>query len=170
MAEWRSSLIEFLNDSPLRESSGDLLRSVPGLPPVLQTLHLLGAAVLMGTVVMLSLRLMSRVASNQDPVEMSQRLYPWFLLSLPVMLISALPFFLARPQRYLSNPVFDIKMLSLCVTLAISLWFWQRCRRIAVTGVPVSLRVQAAVVAAGWIFTVLAGRWIAYADYIFWSG
>jgi len=78
MAEGRGSLIEFLNQSPLRELSGDLLRSVPGLPPVFQTVHLLGAAVLMGTAVMLSLRLLSLVAHNQDPGEMSRRLFPWF--------------------------------------------------------------------------------------------
>ncbi len=169
MAEWRGSLIEFLNQSPLRELSGDLLRSVPGLPPVFQTVHLLGAAVLMGTAVMLSLRLLSLVAHNQDPGEMSRRLFPWFFSALPVMLFSALPFFLARPQRYLSNPVFDIKMVSLIVTLGFSVWLWRRCKTLPAKGIPLSIRLLALVVAAGWVLTLLAGRWIAYADYIFWS-
>lgn len=169
MAEWRGALIEFFNQSPLRELSADLLRSIPGLPPVLQTIHLLGAAVLMGTVVMLSLRLLGLAARNQNSSEMSKRLYPWFLSTLPVMLFSALPFFLARPQRYLSNPVFDIKVLSLFLTLIVTFWLWQRCRNLPQT-VPVSLRIHALIVAAGWIFTIMAGRWIAYADYIFWTG
>ena len=170
MAEWRSALTEFFNQSSLGELSADLLRSIPGLPPILQTVHLLGAAVLMGTVVMLCLRLLSLAAKHQDPGEMSRRLYPWFLLTLPVMLTSAAPFFLARPQRYLSNPVFDIKMLSLLISLLITLWLWQRCRNLVLSSIPVSLRIHALVVASGWIFTILAGRWIAYADYIFWTG
>lgn len=170
MAEWRGALIEFFNQSPLRELSADLLRSIPGLPPILQTVHLLGAAVLMGTVVMLSLRLMSLAANNQDPGEMSRRLYPWFLFTLPVMLISAAPFFLARPQRYLSNPVFDIKMFSLLVSLLATFWLWQRCQNLLLNSIPVSVRVHALAVASGWIFTIMAGRWIAYADYIFWTG
>lgn len=169
MAEWRSSLIEFLNQSPLRELSGDLLRGIPGLPPVLQTLHLLGAAVLMGTAVMLSLRLLSLVAHNQDPSEMSRRLFPWFFSALPLMLVSALPFLLARPQRYLSNPVFDIKMVSLMLSLGFSVWLWRRCKTIPRSGIPLSAKLLALAVAAGWILTLLAGRWIAYADYIFWS-
>jgi len=85
------------------------------------------------------------------------------------MLFSALPFFLARPQRYLSNPVFDIKMVSLIVTLGFSVWLWRRCKTLPAKGIPLSIRLLALVVAAGWILTLLAGRWIAYADYIFWS-
>lgn len=169
MAELRSALLELLNQSPLRELSGDLLRSVPGLPPVLQTVHLLGAAVLMGTAVMLSLRLLSLVAHNQDPAEMSRRLFPWFFCALPVMLLSALPFFLARPQRYLSNPVFDIKMISLAVAIIFSILLWRAGKQLSQTGITWSVRGIALFVIAGWILTLLAGRWIAYADYIFWS-
>ena len=169
MAELRSALLELLNQSPLRELSSDLLRSVPGLPPVLQTVHLLGAAVLLGTAVMLSLRLLSLVAHNQDPAEMSRRLFPWFFCALPVMLLSALPFFLARPQRYLSNPVFDIKMISLAVAIIFSILLWRAGKQLSQTGITRSVRGIALFVIAGWILTLLAGRWIAYADYIFWS-
>ncbi|HLT63115.1 MAG TPA: DUF6644 family protein [Pseudohongiella sp.] len=170
MAELRSTLIEFFNQSFLRESSADLLRNVPGLPPILQTIHLLGAAILLGSVVMFCLRLLSVAARNQDPLEMRRRLYPWFIAALPVMLFSALPFFLARPQRYLTNPVFDIKMAVLTITLGLSFWLWQRSRTVSADTISVSLRLHALLVTAGWILTVLAGRWIAYADYIFWTG
>ncbi|MDO8909072.1 MAG: hypothetical protein Q7W55_11320 [Pseudohongiella sp.] len=170
MAEWRMTLIQTLNSSPLRELSDSFLRSIPGLPPILQTIHLLGVAVLLGSIVMLSLRILGVAAKSQSPAEMSARVFPWFFYALPVMLFSALPFFLARPQRYLVNPVFGIKAIAFVAGLCLSIWMWQQCRQIADKGVTLTLKLTAAVVIFVWVLTTLAGRWIAYADYIFWPG
>jgi hypothetical protein len=83
-----------LYESPLRELSDHFLRSIPGLPPFLQTVHLIGVAIILGSIVMLSFRILGIAAKNQSLPEMSSRLYPWFFSALPVMLISASPFFL----------------------------------------------------------------------------
>lgn len=168
MAEWHLALIEFFNDSPLRELSGSFLRSIPGLPPIIQTVHLTGVAVLLGSVVMLSLRILGIAAKNQSPAEMSARLFPWFFSALPVMFISGLPFFLARPQRYLVNPVFGIKTGLFIAALLLSVWLWRQCKQLSRHGVTLQLKWTSVLVICAWIMTTLAGRWIAYADYIFW--
>lgn len=168
MAEWRTALITTLNDSPFRELSDSFLRSIPGLPPILQTVHLIGVAILLGSIGMLSLRLLGLAAKQQSPAEMSARLFPWFFSALPLMLISALPFFLARPQRYLMNPVFGIKAICLFAALVFSLWMWRQCRHLNHSGVSLQLRLTSVLVLLSWLLTTLAGRWIAYADYIFW--
>jgi hypothetical protein len=170
MAEWRMTLIQTLNNSPLRELSDSFLRSIPGLPPILQSIHLLGVAVLLGSVVVLSMRVLGVAAKNQSPAEMSARLFPWFFCSLPVLLFSALPFFLARPQRYLVNPVFGIKALAFFAGVCLSIWMWQQCRLIDDSAITLKLKLTAAAVICAWLLTTLAGRWIAYADYIFWPG
>ena len=106
MTELQQALIAFFYSSPLREYSVSMLRSVSGLPPILQTIHLLGVAIIMGSAVMLSLRILGMACRRQQLQEMAGRLFPWFLAALPVMLLSGLPFFLERPQRYLTNPIF----------------------------------------------------------------
>lgn len=175
---------DWLTGSPLPEMAGSLLRSVPGLPPVLQTLHLLGVAVLMGSVVIIALKVLNLAARRQNLYEMAGRLGPWFVAALPVMVLSGLPFFLARPQRYLNNPVFAIKFAVLAATLLISVMLWSGLRKqnsgsrrsVSATSGDThiapgfGLRVLAVLTVVGWVLTTLAGRWIAYADYLFWPG
>lgn len=170
MAEWNLALIQHLNESPLREISDSFLRSIPGLPPVIQTIHLVGIAILVGSVVMLSLRMLGLAAKKQLPEEMSSRLFPWFFSALPVMFISGLPFFLARPQRYLLNPVFGIKFMLLTAGVLLSLYMWRQSKHLATSGITLRLKLTSVLVICIWVMTILAGRWIAYADYIFWSG
>lgn len=175
---------DWLMGSPLPEMAGNLLRSVPGLPPILQTFHLLGVAVLMGSVVIIALRVLDLAARRQNLYEMAGRLGPWFVAALPVMVLSGLPFFLARPQRYLNNPVFAIKFAVLAATLLISVMLWIGLRRrtsgsrrlVAAASDDThiapgfAVRVLAVLTVLGWVITTLAGRWIAYADYLFWPG
>jgi hypothetical protein len=169
MIEFQQAVIAFFSNSPLREYSVSMLRSVPGLPPILQTIHLLGVAIIMGSAVMLSLRILGIACRRQQLQEMAGRLFPWFLCALPVMLLSGLPFFLARPQRYLTNPIFGYKFLFLFLALAATLllWYWCRGKRMQHG---VIIRLVALLSVSAWIMTAMAGRWIAYVDYIFWPG
>jgi hypothetical protein len=169
MTELQQALIAFFSSSPLREYSVSMLRSVSGLPPILQTIHLLGVAIIMGSAVMLSLRILGIACRRQQLQEMAGRLFPWFLAALPVMLLSGLPFFLARPQRYLTNPIFGYKFVFLFLALAATflLCYWCREKRMQ-DGVIIKLVAVLSV--SAWIMTAMAGRWIAYVDYIFWPG
>lgn len=166
----RDALSDWFVNSPLRELSAELLRSVPGLPPILQTIHLLGLAVLMASVVMIGLRVLNIAARRQQLQELRERLQPWFYWSLPIMLLSALPFFLARPQRYIYNPIFAIKMAALLLALSVSLTMLRHLRCLPPEGPGITARLLAAVALLAWILTAIAGRWIAYVDYIFWAG
>lgn len=177
-------IADWLMGTPLPGMAGNLLRSVPGLSPVLQTLHLVGVAVLMGSVVILALRVLNLAARRQNLYEMAGRLWPWFIAALPIMVLSGLPFFLARPQRYLNNPVFAIKFAVLAATLLISVVMWRGLRTRKAGSQPVitavqfdtavapgvTIKVLATLTVLGWVVTALAGRWVAYADYLFWSG
>lgn len=170
MTEVQQWLIQFFTSSPLREASAAFLRSVPGLPPILQTVHLLGLAVLMASAIMINLRILNLACRRQQLQEMMQRLFPWVFWVLPVMLVSGLPFFLARPQRYLTNPIFGLKLLFLLAALVCTCWLWRRFRAGAILSVKAPERILATTGLSAWLLTALAGRWIAYADYIFWPG
>ena len=87
----------------LQETVVYLLSNVPGLPPIVQTVHLLGIAVIMSSVVLLDLRILGLALPSQDVQELTRRVMPFVWWTLPVMLLSGLPFVLARPQRYFTQ-------------------------------------------------------------------
>jgi len=141
-----------------------LLSNVPGLPPVVQTVHLLGIAVIMSSVVLLDLRILGVALPSQGVQELARRVMPWVWWALPIMLLSGLPFVFARPQRYFTNPVFGLKFALLLPSIALAaLLHVVTVRKPDYRGT----KVIAAFSLLLWIGVVLAGRWIAYADYLF---
>lgn len=154
----------------MTELSIKLLSTVPGLPPILQTIHLLGLAMLMASAVMMNLRLLNLAGNRQQLQEMLQRLFPWIYWALPVMLVSGLPFLLARPQRYLNNPVFAFKAGFLCLALILTVLMWRGFRRGSVQKQTVTVKALALASLLAWLMTAMSGRWTAYADYLFWPG
>jgi uncharacterized membrane protein SirB2 len=148
----------------LQETAVYLLSNVPGLPPIVQAVHLLGIAVIMSSVVLLDLRVLGLALPSQDVPELTRRAMPFVWWTLPLMLLSGLPFVLARPQRYFTNPVFGLKFALLLPAIALAaLLHFNGARK------PDSRRtkVLAALSLLLWIGVVLAGRWIAYVDYLF---
>jgi hypothetical protein len=141
-----------------------LLSNVPGLPPIMQTVHLLGIAVIMSSVVLLDLRILGVALPSQGVQELARRVMPWVWWALPIMLLSGLPFVFARPQRYFTNPVFGLKFALLLPSIALAaLLHVVTVRKPDYRGT----KVIAAFSLLLWIGVVLAGRWIAYADYLF---
>jgi uncharacterized membrane protein SirB2 len=148
----------------LQETVVYLLSNVPGLPPIVQTVHLLGIAVIMSSVVLLDLRVLGLALPSQDVQELTRRVMPFVWWTLPVMLLSGLPFVVARPQRYFTNPVFGLKFALLLPAIALAaLLHLNGIRKPDNRGT----KLIAALSLLLWIGVVLAGRWIAYVDYLF---
>jgi hypothetical protein len=161
-----------LADSPLRELAVYLLGNVPGFPPIVQTVHILSVAAIMGSVVLIDLRVLGLALRSQQTTELTRRLLPWTWWALPVLLVSGAIFVLARPQSYFANPVFRLKFSMLLPAVALALVFERTSRqRSALWDRPGRTRVAAKLIALCslclWIGVVMAGRWIAYADYLF---
>lgn len=166
-----SSRAELLHDwartlanSGAHDVAVDWLRNVPGLPPIMQTLHLMSIAVVLGSIVVLDLRVLGWAVPSQSPAEMSRRLAAWTWSALPVLFVSGLIFVLARPQRYFTNPMFGIKLALLVPALAMSAFVYARVRTREPDAIAKSFALGSLV---AWIGVVLAGRWIAYVDYLF---
>jgi chromate transporter len=54
--------------------------------------------------------------------------------------------------------------------LALSLGLWRAHKKMQISIEQWPMRLIACASLAGWLLTAMAGRWIAYADYIFWQG
>ncbi len=167
----RDFLAQTLAESPTREWMVYLLGNVPGLPPIAQSFHIMGIAAVVGSIVMVDLRFLGIALRGHDVSEMIRRLLPWTWCALAVNFASGMLFVLARPVRYFYNPVatFKFSLLLLAVGLAFLIYwknrkehgYWEESEdRLLVA------RLIAGVSLLAWIGIMMAGRWIAYSEYI----
>ncbi len=172
MPEFFTSIGDYLSGSFLQEGALWALRTIPGFPPIIQTVHILGIAVLMGTVVMLNLRTLGLAVPSQALSEMTNRVMPWVFWALVSNLVSGAFFVFGRPNRYFNNPIFGWKIAFLIPALLLTFCFywlhkqqpayWELNRKRLWTA-----RAIAALSLICWLAVAMAGRWIAYVEYIY---
>jgi hypothetical protein len=148
--------------TPLHPLALNLLRNVPGAPPLIQTIHLLGIAAIMGSAVLIDLKVLGLALPSQDTREVIRRLMPWTWWALPFMALSGLVFVFAQPNRYFANPIFQLKFTLLPLALALAAIL----DRVDLRGHPIVFKSVAALSVVLWLGVVMAGRWIAYVDYL----
>src|ERR671918_1144593 len=109
MPQFLQELAPSLVGSPPNRLALYLLGNIPGFPPMVQTVHLLSIAAVMGSIVLINLRVLGLALPSQSAGELTRRLMPWTWWALPFLAISGLIFIFARPVRYLRNPVVAVK-------------------------------------------------------------
>ena len=157
-----AELARALAATPLHTLALDLLRNVPGFPPLVQTVHLLSIAAIMGSVVIVDLKVLGVALPSQEAGEVIRRLMPWTWWALPLLALSGLVFVFAQPHRYFDNPVFRLKFTLLVPAVALAVLFHRNGHRTD----RLLFRLLAAVSLLLWVGVVMAGRWIAYVDYL----
>jgi hypothetical protein len=143
------------------------IRNYYWVVPVVQSIHILGIATIMASIVMIDLRLLGVVGRSQSVADVGHRFLPWVWGALAVLASSGSILIIGEPARELDSEVFWAKMTLLACALALTgtfqhmantrEGFWERRRVLSgVTGA-VSLLLFVGIVAAG--------RWIAYWAY-----
>lgn len=126
--------------------------------------HILSIGVLLGSIVLLDLRLLGCFRSQ--PVEtLGPPLATMAVFGAAAALVTGLLIFTVRPDAYLTNGAFAAKLLLLVLALvnALTLRFstaWREALEFGEVRIPV--RVAAAFSLVLWPATLLAGRWIAF--------
>lgn len=158
---------QLLAQSTLREWALYALFEVPGLPPILQSIHILSISVLLAAVAIAQLRVLGVSFTGRPPAVFFRRFVSVGLSALLLAFLSGVIFVLARPDRYVFNPVAAIKAVAMMLALlfAGALYLHHSLRGQSV----LLARLLAACGLLAWLTTLLAGRWIAYADYLFWE-
>lgn len=136
--------------------------------PAFQTIHILSIAILFGSTLMLSLKVLGVNGEDQSLAGAMRRYRPWIWSALLALVASGIILVISEPVRNMINPIFWIKMSLLLVAIAFSLWFQAGIRaRMAQWEVSpnghVSLRIGAVAIVILWCFVMAGGRWIAYA-------
>lgn len=170
MPEFFTSFGPLLTDSFLQSGALWALSNIPGFPPIIQTVHILGIAVVMGTAVLLGLRILGLAVPSQGLSEMTNRVMPWFWSAFIVNVVSGAFFVFGRPMRYFNNPVFATKLACLFPAVMLLAFFFIMHRRNPSFWEQPARKWQARSIALLWIVFILmvctAGRWIAYLEYL----
>ena len=86
--------------------------------PVVQSIHLIGIALLVGSIVLVDLRILGFGARRYDVPELAARLASSAMAGLAIMAVTGPLLFLSDTARYSSNPAFRVKMALLLIALA----------------------------------------------------
>jgi len=124
--------------------------------PAIQSIHLTGIALLVGSTVILDLRLLGVALDRHTVEEVAKRFAPWSRAGLAILLITGPVLFVSNVPRYIHNPAFIFKM----IVLTLALIFHLTMRKVAEEHGTLAAIISIAL----WTCVVLGGRAIADFD------
>ena len=131
--------------------------------PVIESVHLLGLAVLGGAILVVDMRLLGLGLKNHPVAELARDARPWLRGALVVMIATGVPLFLSEPIKCYYSQAFWNKMTALGIGLIFT--FTIRARVTETESVRNTARRQAVVGAlslALWFTVAASGRWIGF--------
>ena len=97
--------------------------------PALETIHLFGLVFLLGTILILSLRLLGLLMPHQPTPELARALGRYTALGLAIMLPSGVLMFIATAVRCYGNTSFWLKMCFLATALVFHFTYFKKALR-----------------------------------------
>ena len=156
-------LCQMLYDSHL----GTAIRESDYAFPLIESIHVLGITLLVGTIALLDLRMLGLILKNIPVTRISRAVFPLAWSGFAVMFVSGFLLFWAEAAKNYSNPAFRIKsLLLLLVGLNPLIFHTTIYRRVHEWEVQAASpwRARAAAIAslALWNCIIVSGRLIAY--------
>lgn len=157
-----ASVFEALNASSLAV----FVRESAWAYPILETLHILGLALVMGGILILDLRL---IGFNRDIAmsALSRHVLPWVLGGIVANAVTGALLFVSDAEEFAANASFRVKLVLIALALANAVAFHILFKRGAagwdrLAMPPMGARVLAATSVLLWIGVITAGRMMAY--------
>ena len=140
---------------------GNAIRESLWLFPAIEAVHLLGLALIGGSVLVVDLRLLGVGLKRLSTSAVLVNARPWFLGSLALMLVTGVPLFLSEAVKCCFNDSFEVKIAALITGVIFT--FAVRNRVALRDDAPTWLLKVVGVASLGLWFTVAAaGRWIGF--------
>jgi hypothetical protein len=141
---------------------GVAIRNSRFLFPAIESIHLLALTVLLGSILVLNLRLLRGALTRQPLAAVAGSLAPLTLWSLATMIVSGSMLFASEAMKCYENPPFLIKMALLAAAIAFQ---WTAARTV-VRSIPEPGRLRSAATAllslTLWFGIGIAGRAIGF--------
>lgn len=152
---------KWLASTPLNEA----IQSRLWLTPLLQSIHILMIGVVFVSVLVVALRVLGKMRSDEPFAEVWQRFAPWFWSSLVVMLVTGLILTIGEPLREVQALSFWVKMVLLAVGVVSAAYFGRTVGAAAGAGATEfsgGARFVAVATIVLWLVIIYFGRAIAY--------
>ena len=148
-------------------SLGSGIRESLWLFPAIETLHLFGIIVLVGTTTAFDLRLLGWAMRRQRVSELGVLLLPWSWAGFATQVVTGFLLFASEASKCYGNPAFRLKMLLLLLAGANALVFHVATYRSVVgwdaeAAPPAGAKLAGAVSILLWFGIVAAGRFIGF--------
>ena len=133
--------------------------------PACEAIHFIGLCLLMGSVVVMDLRLLGFARSL--PIRVIHQLLPWAWIGFAINLTTGILFIFAQPAFYYPNVAFRIKLILLFLAGANALWFHFTANRDLdnwpdSADAPGQVKAMAGISLVLWVSVICFGRFIMY--------
>jgi len=129
--------------------------------PVVEAIHICGFALLVGSIVIVDLRLLGVSLSSQPVSRLAKELSPWIWTGIIIQLTTGPYLFSGDPSEYVQIAAFRNKMLFLFVALVFHFTVIRKATASSADSSPLGWRRPVALVSlALWFCVLLAGLWI----------
>jgi hypothetical protein len=148
-------------------SVGTHVRESLWLFPAIETLHLFGIVLLVGSTSALDLRLLGLSMRGQPVSKLAARLLPWAWVGFGVQITTGILLFSSEAVKCYTNLAFRVKMLMILLAGVNAIVFhWTAYRSIEkwddVATTPIAAKIAGSFSILLWFGIVAAGRWIAF--------
>jgi len=145
-------LLEWFRDTPLAQT----IRNSSWLLPAIESAHLVGYGLLIGTILAVDLRLLGLGVRRQTASQISGELTPWTVGGLVLAIITGVLLFSYDPLKFYANHAFPYKV-ALLVT-AVAFHYTAHRKALNASGIkPGRNRLAAGVSLALWLGVAVAG-------------
>ncbi|HKV04811.1 MAG TPA: DUF6644 family protein [Candidatus Acidoferrales bacterium] len=129
--------------------------------PVVESIHICGFTLLVGTIVILDLRLLGVCLRGQPVSRLAHELAPWIWAGIIIQLTTGPFLFSGDPGEYVQIAAFRNKMLFLLLALIFHFTVIRRATAPSGDAAPLGWRRPAACASLGlWLSVLLGGLWI----------
>jgi len=130
--------------------------------PVVQSVHIIAIAVVVGAALVTELRVLGIVAPEESLTVVTQRYLPWMWRALAVLLATGLVMIIGEPDRTLTNTIFWIKMALVSTAFLASRALRKPLLDSTRAVGEARAKGLAWILLALWVAVIFCGRWIAY--------
>jgi hypothetical protein len=130
--------------------------------PAIEAVHLLGLAMLGGSLLLVDLRLLGAWLPRARVPDLASAARPWLLTAIAIMILTGVPLFLSEAVKCYYNDSFWVKMTTFPIALAFTFTIRRAATTDAVRNTARRQKLVGALSIALWLVVAAAGRWIGF--------
>ena len=135
--------------------------------PLIESIHVVAISLLLGTLLMVDLRLIGVAARRYSLAQLGNELLPWTWASFWIAALTGFAMFITRAASHVVNPAFQIKMLLLLLAganmLLLQRVFLKATHELNEFQLSTKrMRISGTLSLCLWIGITLSGRWIGH--------